>query len=960
MFRQIRVALEDTVWQHILWRALPDQVIADWKLLTVTYGTACAPYLANRVLQQLAKDEEQRYPLGAKILLRHTYVDDMYAGADTVEDTAHAQQELISILQSAGMALDKWAANNLQLLSDASASSSEHAFEPENTVATLGLRWSPSTDEFSYNVHPPEYTRGITKRVILSEAARLYDPLGWLAPIVIRAKILIQHLWITGKDWDAIVEEETQQAWINFREQLPLLREIRISRWLGTIHTSSFELHGFSDASEKAYAATIYLVTTDGAVRQSTLLAAKSKVAPINTVCVPRLELCGAQLLAQLLVYYVKELDLVSRPIHCWSDSQVVLAWLQGHPSKWKCFIANRVSEILTSLPNTSWRHVKTQDNPADLATRGLHPDELKENHLWWHGPSWLLESPSLLSEEQIFTTTLEQRARVNVMLTQPQEDDLFARFSSWRRMLRVLSYCYRWRHGRLNLDHSQSSRELGAEEIIRTNRLIVNVVQSAAFPAELQQLRMGKTILRRSPLRTLKPFLDDSGTLRVGGRLQLALLPYQEKHPIILPGRHAVTTMLIRHAHLNTLHGGPQLTQSCLQREYWITNARSAIRAVLRPCVRCTRFQGRPQTQQMAPLPAARITPARAFASTGVDYAGPFLVRTSKGRGQRAYKGYVAAFVCLVTRAIHLEVVSDYSSAAFLQAFNRFTGRRGLPHTVYSDNGTTFRGADRELRQLFEASSQFSAEVAAAVANDRVRWQFIPPRSPHFGGLWEAAIKSFKHHLKRVLGQAKLTHEEFSTLAVTIEACLNSRPLSALSADPDDFVALTPGHFLIGAALRAPSTPPSSEEATGVSRWQQVTEMRNQFWRRWRKEVLQDLQRRSKWLQPVETLKMGDLVLITDDQQPPLHWPLARIEIVHPGPDGLVRVVTLRTASSTLTRPVQRLIVLPINDVATSALADCHSEAAIDTSPEKSVCVEDNTCMAGGESTSITAGGVA
>lgn len=314
-----------------------------------------------------------------------------------------------------------------------------------------------------------------------------------------------------------------------------------------------------------------------------------------------------------------------------------------------------------------------------------------------------------------------------------------------------------------------------------------------------------------------------------------------------------------------------------------------------------------------MGDLPRGRVVPARPFLRTGVDYAGPIFIRTSKGRGQRAHKAFIIVFVCLCSRAVHLEVVSDYSSDAFLAAFRRFVSRQGLCEEMYSDCGTTFVGADRELREFFRASSSAGRRVSQEIAKEGISWHFNPPAAPHFGGLWEAAVKSTKYHLRRVIGDATLTFEEMSTLLAQIEACLNSRPLQALSDDPDDLSALTPGHLLIGAPLLAVPEPSLDQLLpNALSRWKLLQQMRDHFWQRWSREYIHTLAPRSKWLKTEPAPETGALCLIRSETTPPTRWPLARILRLHPGDDGTVRVVTVRTSTSELVRPVAKLVLLP------------------------------------------------
>ncbi|XP_024875376.1 uncharacterized protein LOC112456846, partial [Temnothorax curvispinosus] len=416
-----------------------------------------------------------------------------------------------------------------------------------------------------------------------------------------------------------------------------------------------------------------------------------------------------------------------------------------------------------------------------------------------------------------------------------------------------------------------------------------VRIAQRHNFPDEIAQLGDSRPLPARSPLLPLCPFLNHEGLLRLGGRLQHALLPFEKKHSLILAKDNPLSLLLVREAHMTSLHGGPQLTRSLLLQRVWILRANSLIRAVIHKCVTCARFRGATAAQQMGQLPAERARPGRPFQSAGVDYAGPVFLRTTKGRGHKAVKGYICLFVCLSSKAIHLEAVSDLSSASFLAAFKRFTARRGHCRLLISDNGTNFRGAAKELRAMFKATSSFYHASAADLANHGTEWSFIPPGAPHFGGLWEAGVKSVKYHLRSVLGEHKLTFEEMATLLSQVEACLNSQPLYALSNDPSDLSALTPGHLLVGEPLV--NIPEPSLLGADVnrlpSRWALVS-MRDHFWSRWSREYVHHLQQLKKWRRTSPNLEVGTLVLLKDKLQPPAKWALARVTALHPGSDRL------------------------------------------------------------------------
>lgn len=338
----------------------------------------------------------------------------------------------------------------------------------------------------------------------------------------------------------------------------------------------------------------------------------------------------------------------------------------------------------------------------------------------------------------------------------------------------------------------------------------------------------------------------------------------------------HPLVKLIVQHAHLTSLHAGIQLTLATLRKEYWILRLSSVVKSVIHKCVKCVCEKTAIPTQLMGALPPVRITPScRAFVHCGVDYAGPISVRSMSGRGITSRKAYIAVFVCMTTRAIHLEVVDGYSTPTFLGAYSRFCTRRGLPESMYSDNGTTFVGADREMIAAYRASSRDPNFLNRTKA-DNVSWHFIPPSAPHFGGLWEAGVRSVKHHLRRVVMSNTLTFEELTTLLCDVEACLNSRPLAPLTDDQDDYDPLTPGHFLIGSAITAHPEPSILDvRENRLTRWQMVRQMTKRFWKIWQTDYVNTLQQRAKWRRVRTNLKVGQLILLRNSLLPPCKWEL-------------------------------------------------------------------------------------
>ncbi|XP_046801107.1 uncharacterized protein LOC124418530 [Lucilia cuprina] len=333
MYRQILVHPEDRSFQRILFQEEHSAPFKDYQLKTVTFGVNCAPFLAIRTLLQLATDSEAKFPRAASILRNETYVDDILSGGHTIEEALNAQTELILTLQSAGFPLKKITANTSELLTNIASEdlydSEFLRFQETSTTKTLGIKWNALTDSFSYSFFPIPQSSNVTKRAILSAVAKLFDPAGWINPIVIRAKMLMQQLWLEGLDWDQNVSSESLELWNNLISDLPYIENIVIPRWIQFAPLDIIHIHGFSDASKQAYCAAVYIrCQTKSNVSYSNLLVAKSKVAPLQTVCLPRLELNGALLLAKLVNHVLKFLNLNESELILWTDSTIVLSWL--------------------------------------------------------------------------------------------------------------------------------------------------------------------------------------------------------------------------------------------------------------------------------------------------------------------------------------------------------------------------------------------------------------------------------------------------------------------------------------------------------------------------------------------------------------------------------------------------------------------------------------------------------
>lgn len=951
MYRQVNIHKDDRKFQLILWRENPYLPIQTYALNTVTYGTASAPFLAIRCLKEISNIFRNTYPLGSNIIANDFYVDDLLTGADDIETLSQIHREVTQILGSCGFKLSKWHSNcnnceNVELIKHL-------VFENSDSTRALGIIWKPDEDNLCFEIENNFENVSATKRNILSISSRLFDPLGLLAPIIIRSKILLQEIWENNLDWDESIPQNLDTTWRNFTEELSQIKTVVIPRYVGTRLNNNIQIHGFADASMRAYGCCIYVRHEDTDGIEVKLLVAKSKVAPSKKIkTLPRLELCAAHLLVKLWNVVMPKISKYNiENVTFWSDSEIVLYWIKTHPSQLLTFVSNRVSEIQEYSSNVFWRYVPTSQNPADIVSRGCDVNEIKTS-IWFSGPeflrtnieNWPKNDNFDISEEML---TLEKK-KTKVLLVNVTASDsdmksdqnqllkLVDSISSYKKIIRIVAYVLRFiKNVRKKLSAGvrleNVNYTLTVKELDFAFLKIVEMIQSVEFKDELRILSKN-SLPRQNKIQKLNPFIQKYEIdniivtlLRVGGRLNKSLLPYESKHPLLLTRNSHFIKTYFSNLHKSNCHVGPKALIGLSREKVWVIGARQLARNTVNNCIPCFHFQPKLASQIMGDLPRDRITSCRPFLVCGVDLCGP-IYTSLKIRGKGPIKTYIAVFVCFSSKAVHLEALTDLQTDTFLSTFNRFVGRRGLPKKVWCDNATNFIGTARLW------SEKEKGVIQQTTAEQGIEFRFIPPRAPHFGGLWEAAVKSAKTLMLRTIGQARLTYEELTTVLVDVEAVLNSRPIVALTEDANDEEALTPGHLLIGSSLKAmPEIDERCSKGLSLKRFRQLSLLKGHFWDVWQRDYVRELQQRTKWTTAKNNLKKGDVVIVLEDNLPPQKWLLGRIIEVEVSSDDKIRVVTVKTKTGTYRRPIHKLAPLPFND----------SQASIDYQPCKGAGVE-------------------
>ncbi|XP_048483479.1 uncharacterized protein LOC125489920 [Plutella xylostella] len=908
MFLRIQIRPEDQPAQMFLWRGSDrSSPPRQFRMASMLFGATSSPFLAHSVRNRNAEDFAASHPLAHRAVTQSHYMDDFVDSFNSPEEAREVVDQLRHVHAQAGFSLRSWSSSDPAVLRD--VPEELHARQPAMLPVgsscdskILGLLWDAARDQLAFSTSmcrvPTEVraqARAPTKREALSAVMSIFDPLGLLSHFSITAKILLQDLWRMRLDWDEPLPEEEAATFGRWLRALDELDSLQITRCYDPTQGHR-QLHVFCDASEVAYAAAAYwrVEHPDGSIAV-TLAAAKSKVAPIKALSIPRLELQAAVIGTRLADMVQREHRWKPESVHYWTDSRTVLQWIAKDARRYSPFVAHRLGEIAEYTEAEAWRWVPTAMNVADDATRPNFSPGTSTNR-WFVGPDFLRgpdsEWPAPIQPSEESAETYASHA----VPISPYLPDI-SRISRYETLVRatavVLAFLDRCR---------KRAQQVELRHIERAERLWVQQVQAESFATEIECLRHGSPISPSSRLFHLSPILED-GVLRLDGRISAATAPPAAKRPIVLDGRHLFTTLLVQREHEAAQHANNERVVNNLRQKYHILHLRPTVKRVARSCARCMVTRSMPRTPPIGDLPRARLDPfTRPFSNCGVDYFGPMVVTV----GRRHEKRWGALFTCLTTRAVHLELVASLSADSAIMALRRMAARRGWPKTIYSDNGTNFRGADAELRAAY---ADWEPAFQDEALRHRTEWRFIPPGAPNQGGAWERLVRSVKTALKAVLHQQFPREELLQTLLAEAEHSVNSRPLTHVSVDLRDPEALTPNHFLLGSSEGLPSTGPC--QPTDLRAWRRVQALADSFWRRWVQEYLPTLVPRSSSPSTERNLQVGDLVIVVDHSLPRNTWPRGRVVATFPGPDGAVRSASVQTKGGVFRRPATRLAVL-------------------------------------------------
>ena len=918
---------------------MPSKKLVPFQINTHAFGLKSSPAVANFALRSIADGITSSEDPVRKTLLENFYVDDLLSSTDTVEEAQQILQGISSRLSEHNIVLHKFASSDIDALrghpNESLSVGMKNLPEEQGEQSALGVRWDTDKDHLSLTLNLPK--REFTKRGILSVIGSLYDPIGFISPVILGGRLFQREVLPRKEDtsnealqldWDDPLPTNLLYRWREWCSSLQGLENLVIPRCLYPTNTSPKKqwLCGFSDASENAMGYVIYLLTQDtDEVLHLGFVCGSSRVAPKGCTTIPRLELNAALLMARAVVSVRKSLSRDICSCLYFTDSKITLGYIQSETRRFTKYIERRAFGIRDLTCAEDWYYVATDNNPADLATRPVNPQQLADS-IWFSGPRFLLDGgwldnrPAKKLPEAV---QLNHRIlKTNSNVTSDIAGEIFSRTNSLTKASgiarRALSLLHQVDLARQRLGFRLAPRN-PLPSLYCGRTLLSRLSQEAIFSDEFTTLKRGHAVSCKSSIYKLSPWIDEEGIIRMEGRLSQSGLPWSVANPVILPKSSNLAKAVVLHFHHDCHHQGSTITRSSISRGgFHIVGSSKFVKSIIHRCVMCNRLRGRAQEQKMSDLPKSRVTISPPFTNVGVDLFGPFHIKDTIAtrRHNSTTKMWGCVFTCLSSRAVHFEALSSLDASSFLNAFSRFCAIRGQPKLMKSDRGGNFVSASKKLGGID------SDIVSMRLEKINVKWEFNPPHASHFGGVWERIIGSARRVMEGMLAelhQKTLDMETFVTLLAEASRIINFTPLWITACDTDEPSPLCPADLLLISRCNDEQDIQQTNErdllAYGPRRHRRATYLVSVFWQRWEADYLVTLNQRSKWFRQLD-VEEGDIILVIDDNTPRSFWPLAIISTVHPSSDGKIRKVTLKVGSSPskyMERPLSKTIsILP------------------------------------------------
>ncbi|XP_026082522.1 uncharacterized protein LOC113058643 [Carassius auratus] len=984
MYNSVWLEEQEVHVHRFLWRDSPEDEIEDYAVVRVNMGDKPAGCIAQVAMRETAKlpqfsemKEERR------VIEEDSYVDDLLTSHNDPHRLNKIQEGVEKILRTGGFYLKPWircgqsgrreetksrtmtlTLPNQLREEDNKALGVGYLVQEDKLFVMVSINFSSRKKKMRTEI---DLTEGevevktpnpLTRRVLLSQIAGLYDPIGLVTPVKQKGVILVRRAFqeagkLTKDTWDEPLSDELRGKAIDLFKEYARLSSIKFYR---SLTPSGWKDRPwgitFSDGSCESYGAVLYLrwETSNGVVTR--LVESKAKLTPLNQKGdAVMAEVCGAVFATRLKGYMLKHGRLDVEKWYHFIDSQTVLGAIQRESYGFQTFFANRIGEIQKAGPVTDWWWIPGKVNVADLVTRGCAPDLLGENSVWQKGPEflsdpvedWPIKSASEVAVDAREVVSKLQRKAFSAVLTRVQAKKLLhlgslggedpivtdgesgASLSSEKGKKVTLTETKEeetlW--GAALIDQvdptrcSSLTRLCGIVGYIRRAvRKWLARVRRASKPAKweavltvkerevaFQDLCLAAQNGVMFPVTTLNRLVVSrdgaSGLLRCHGRVQD--LTQGEIGVPLVPYKAWISALLTREAH-EANHEGVAGTHLRVRSKAWVIRGSRIARNVVDSCMHCRKIKAKMCKQVMGELPLERTKPAAPFEFTTLDLFGPYVVKdTVKRRTEMKIWGVV--FSCMASRAVHADIVEDLSTEGFLKTYQRFTALRGHPRKLWSDQGTNFMGAKPVLQELYEFLSNIDKDQVqrkAVVEGTDWTWVFHPADSPHRNGAAEAAVRVLKRALSSVGKGCNLTALEFQTLLYLAANLSNERPIGARAQVQDETVeVITPNSLLLGRAGPSGDSRGFEYPTYPVVRLRTIQIEVNKFWKRWSQLAGPNLYIRQKWHAPARNVAAGDLVWLADQNALRGQFRLGRVVEVCPDARGVVRDVRVATCRS-------------------------------------------------------------